>query len=50
MLEQATVRVLDDGVIQDRLVKALRLRGISDLEGANLYLEQEFLRELNGHF
>ena len=39
-----------NGLLQDRLVKALRLRGISDLEGANLYLEQEFLRELNGHF
>jgi len=39
-----------NGLLQDRLVKALRLRGISDLAGANLYLEQEFLRELNGHF
>jgi hypothetical protein len=39
-----------NGLLQDRLVKALRLRGISDLAGANRYLEQEFLRELNGQF
>src|SRR5271169_6610709 len=39
-----------NGLLQDRLVKALRLRGISDLAGANTYLEQEFLRELNGQF
>jgi transposase len=39
-----------NGLLQDRLVKAMRLRGISDLEGANLYLEQEFLRDLNGQF
>jgi transposase len=39
-----------NGLLQDRLVKALRLRGISDLEGANAYLEREFLRELNGQF
>ena len=39
-----------NGLLQDRLVKALRLRGISDLDGANAYLEQEFLRELNGQF
>ncbi len=39
-----------NGLLQDRLVKALRLRGISDLDGANTYLEKEFLRELNGQF
>jgi len=39
-----------NGLLQDRLVKAMRLRGISDLEGANRYLEQEFLRDLNGQF
>jgi hypothetical protein len=39
-----------NGLLQDRLVKALRLRDISDLDGANSYLEQEFLRELNGQF
>jgi len=39
-----------NGLLQDRLVKALRLRGISDLDGANSYLEKEFLRELNGQF
>src|SRR5665213_2288715 len=39
-----------NGLLQDRLVKALRLRGISDLAGANLYLKQEFLPELNERF
>jgi hypothetical protein len=39
-----------NGLLQDRLVKALRLRGISDLAGANTYLEKEFLRELNRQF
>jgi len=39
-----------NGVFQDRLVKALRLKGISDLEPANEFLEQEFLSELNGKF
>jgi transposase len=39
-----------NGLLQDRLVKALRLRGISDLAGANAYLKQEFLRELNERF
>ena len=38
------------GVFQDRFVKALRLRKIDSLEGANQYLEQEFLDELNGKF
>src|SRR5262249_34813909 len=31
-----------NGVFQDRLVKALRLEGINDLEGANVYLEKSF--------
>ena len=39
-----------NGLLQDRLVKALRLRGINDLEGANEYLEGDFLREINGQF
>jgi hypothetical protein len=38
------------GVFQDRLVKALRLKKIDTLEGANAYLEQKFLDELNGRF
>jgi molybdenum-dependent DNA-binding transcriptional regulator ModE len=38
------------GVFQDRLVKALRLAGISDLDGANRYLEETFLPELNRQF
>jgi transposase len=39
-----------NGLLQDRLVKALRLRGINDLEAANAYLDGEFLRALNGRF
>lgn len=38
------------GVLQDRLVKAMRLKEISSLESANAYLEQEFLAELNSRF
>jgi transposase len=38
------------GVLQDRLVKALRLEGISALEAANRYLEETFLPELNARF
>ena len=37
-------------VMQDRLVKALRLEGISDLEEANRYLEKTFLPDLNRRF
>jgi hypothetical protein len=37
-------------VFQDRLVKALRLAGISDLDGANRYLAETFLLELNRQF
>lgn len=36
-----------NGVLQDRLVKALRLEGISDLESANRYLDRVFLPALN---
>jgi hypothetical protein len=39
-----------NGVFQDRLVKALRLEGISDLESANAYLAGSFLAELNERF
>lgn len=38
------------GVFQDRFVKALRLRKIDTLEGANAYLASEFLEELNERF
>jgi hypothetical protein len=38
------------GVFQDRLVKALRLKGVTTLEAANVYLDQEFLDDLNGRF
>lgn len=38
------------GVFQDRLVKALRLEGISDLDSANAYLEDSFLPDLNARF
>lgn len=39
-----------NAVFQDRLVKALRLKKISDLERANEFLEQEFLEGLNEKF
>lgn len=39
-----------NAVFQDRLVKALRLKGIDDFEAANAFLEQEFLEELNVKF
>ena len=37
-------------VFQDRLVKALRLLGVSDLAAANAYLDKTFLPELNQRF
>src|SRR5204863_162424 len=37
-------------VFQDRLVKALRLAQISDLDAANHFLEETFLPELNERF
>ena len=39
-----------NGVLQDRLVKALRLAGINDLERANRFLEEEYLREFHQRF
>lgn len=39
-----------NGVLQDRLIKALRLEGISELERANQYLQKEFLPEFNQRF
>ena len=39
-----------NGVLQDRLVKALRLAAIRDLEGANRFLEEEFLPAFNRKF
>jgi len=39
-----------NGLLQDRLVKELRLAGISDLPGANRFLEEEFLPEINRRF
>lgn len=38
------------GLFQDRLVKALRLAGISDLDAANKFLEKQFLQQLNSRF
>lgn len=39
-----------NGVLQDRLVKALRLAGINDLESANRFLDATYLREFNRRF
>ena len=39
-----------NGVLQDRLVKALRLAGISDLESANRFLAETYLGEFNQRF
>ncbi len=39
-----------NGVLQDRLVKALRLAGIDDLESANRFLAEEFLSAFNRQF
>ena len=39
-----------NGVLQDRLVKALRLGAISALEKANQFLEKRFLKEFNSRF
>jgi molybdenum-dependent DNA-binding transcriptional regulator ModE len=39
-----------NGLFQDRLVKELRLAGISELEPANWFLEATFLPELNRRF
>jgi transposase len=39
-----------NGVLQDRLVKALRLAKINDLESANRFLEETYLVEFNRRF
>jgi hypothetical protein len=39
-----------NGVLQDRLVKALRLAGIRDLESANRFLAEAFLPAFNRQF
>jgi hypothetical protein len=39
-----------NALLQDRLVKELRLEGISDLASANQFLEQKFLPALNQRF
>ena len=39
-----------NGVLQDRLVKALRLAGISDLAGANCFLAATYLPAFNRQF
>jgi transposase len=39
-----------NGVLQDRLVKALRLAKIDDLEGANAFLEKTYEAEFNRRF
>jgi hypothetical protein len=39
-----------NGVLQDRLVKALRLAQIHDLASANRFLEQTYLREFHQRF
>lgn len=39
-----------NGTLQDRLVKALRLEGINDLEGANEFLAKKFLPGFNRKF
>lgn len=39
-----------NAVFQDRLVKELRLRNISDIRQANAFLEEIFLKELNDRF
>ena len=36
--------------LQDRLISELRLRGISSKEGANVYLQQEFIPQFNARF
>jgi molybdenum-dependent DNA-binding transcriptional regulator ModE len=39
-----------NGLLQDRLVKEMRLAGISDLGKANAFLEEQFLPQLNRRF
>ena len=48
---QAKVRVeRRHGVLQDRLVKSLRLKRIIDLGSANEYLAEEFVEDLDERF
>jgi len=39
-----------NGIFQDRLIKALRLAGIDDIESANRFLEEVFLPKFNERF
>jgi len=39
-----------NGVLQDRLVKEMRLAGISDIESANTFLDRKYLRAFNRQF
>ena len=39
-----------NGVLQDRLVKEMRLAGISDMENANRFLDGKYLRPFNRQF
>lgn len=39
-----------NGVLQDRLVKEMQLRGVSDMVSANRLLEADFLEQLNEKF
>lgn len=39
-----------NGTLQDRLIKAMRIEGISTIEAANAYLEQTFLPQFNARF
>jgi hypothetical protein len=39
-----------NGTLQDRLVKEMRLAGISDLESANTFLERKYLQAFNRQF
>jgi transposase InsO family protein len=38
------------GTLQDRLIVELRLKGISDIESANEYLQKEFIADYNKRF
>ena len=39
-----------NGVLQDRLIKEMRLKKISSIEEANRYLEEEFIEKHNKRF
>ncbi len=39
-----------NGTLQDRLIKAMRLAGISDMPSANAFMEEMFLPEFNAKF